>query len=176
MLGAGSWSTWAMPPRSRAATRSALLALEISTRASSDSRAPGRCVEALEEAPRGQIRRALRERLSDRFDGVGELVRGHVDAARLALAVAHALVPQARPEALGQLADGGVAGQDELRAHLDHRAVVEPARPDPAADAVARLEHDDLRPSALQLVGGHQAGQARAHDGGFQDPLDPHTM
>ena len=41
MLGAGSSSTWAIPPRSRAATVSALFALEISVRASSASRAPG---------------------------------------------------------------------------------------------------------------------------------------
>ena len=66
------------------------------------------------------------------------------------------------PKRSASSTDRGVAGQDELGAHLDDGAVAEPARPDAPADPVARLEHDDLGAGPLQLVGGHQAGEPSA--------------
>src|SRR6185312_11875660 len=53
---------------------------------------------------------------------------------------------------------------DELRAHLDGRAVVQRARPDAAADPLAALPHHDLGARCCELLAGHQAGQAGADD------------
>ena len=89
--------------------------------------------------------------------------------ARLAAPVAHPLVPEAEPELGGKRLDLGVAGENELGPELDRRPVVEPARPRPAADAVASLEHVDVAAVAREHVGGGEAGEAgadhhRAHD------------
>ena len=110
---------------------------------------------------------ALRDGGRDGVDGAGEdLGLDAEPAARLTLAVAHALLPQPEPEAAAQVEEHVVSGQDELRAPLDHGPVRKLGRPDPAADPVARLEHDDLVSSPGQLVGSGQAREAGAdHDG-----------
>ena len=48
---------------------------------------------------------------------------------------------------------------DDLPAHLDGPAVGEAHRLDPAADAVAGLEHDDVGPGPRQVTGRAQSGQ-----------------
>ena len=62
-----------------------------------------------------------------------------------------------------------VARQDELGAALDRGPGIR-SRPDPAADAVARLEHGHLGAARPQRVGGSQPGEARTDDG---DPHEP---
>ena len=79
-----------------------------------------------------------------------------VSAPRLALAVAHRLVPQAEAVALRPLADRAVAGQHELGAHFDDHAVVELARPDSRVHAVARLERHHLDARPVELARGGQ--------------------
>ena len=85
-------------------------------------------------------------------------------AARLASAVAHALLPEPEPEPVDDGVHRVAARQDELRTHLDDRAVAQRLRPHTPADAVARLEDDDLDSGARQRVGGRQSRQARADD------------
>ena len=68
------------------------------------------------------------------------------------------------PEPRAQRGHRLVAAGDELAAALVHRAVAEPVRPDAAADPVARLEHDDLRPGGPQGIRGGQPGEARTDD------------
>ena len=100
-----------------------------------------------------------RERRRDRRDRVRELGGRRPDpAARLAAAVAHPLAPEAEAELPGQRLDLGVAREDELGAHLDHGAVGELARPDPPADAIARLQHLDL---PARGGAGRRRGEAR---------------
>ena len=176
MLGAGSSSMCATPARSAAATRSAELALEISTRARIASRAPGGMSSDVEEARARSGRAAdsparapasaasARSDLGDRRRQL--LVRRADAAARVAPAVAHALVPEPEAEPVHQLPDRSVPGQDELGAHLDDGAVRQPLRPDPAAHARARLEHDHLDAAARELVRRHEPGEARPDDDG----------
>jgi hypothetical protein len=49
---------------------------------------------------------------------------------------------------------------DPLPTQLDDRAVVEGVVPDPPADTVASLEHDDVVSGGDQVTGGDQAGDA----------------
>ena len=53
---------------------------------------------------------------------------------------------------------------DERRAALGDVAVAEVVIPDPAADAVARLEHDHRVTGARDLPGGRQPGDPRPDD------------
>jgi hypothetical protein len=124
-------------------------------------------VQAVEEPPRGELGRASIHGTVDRLDRFRELVRRHGRAAAgLAAPVAHTLVPQLEAKLLSEVAGGRVAGQDELGAHLDHRSVLELARPHPSSDPIARLEHDDLDARPAQLVGGAQSGEAGADNRG----------
>jgi hypothetical protein len=120
-------------------------------------------LKTIEEAPGAQIPCAPPELSFRRGGGRLHLRQARAgSAARLPAPVAHALIPEAEPEALGELAHGGVAGQDELRAHLHHRAVLETARPHPTAHALAGLEHHHLRAAAMKLVGRAQPGEPGA--------------
>ena len=76
MLGAGSSSTWAIPPRSRAATVSALFALEISVRASSASRAPGATSSPSRKRRAVMSGAAVGERAPGRVHGLSQLLVG----------------------------------------------------------------------------------------------------
>ena len=106
-----------------------------------------------------------REGRCDRGGRAGERLAVDRDsAARLAGAVAHALLPQPEPEPVDDGVHRVAARQDELRTHLDDRAVAQRLRPDTPADAVARLEDDDLDSGTRQRVGGRQSRQARADD------------
>lgn len=68
-------------------------------------------------------------------------------------------------EAGRQLAHHVVAGEDELGAPLDHRAVAEGNRPDPPADPVERLQDRHLGAAGPQRVGRRQPGEPGAdHD------------
>ena len=135
------------PARSPAGISSAELAEEISARARIASRAPGRSRSDVEQAcaqspsasavgegarrPRAPLRRASPWSSRSRRGARGR----------------RSACPCPRARARGRSAsarDLGVAGEDELGAHLDRRAVGQPPRPGAAADAVARLEHLDL--------------------------------
>jgi len=114
-----------------------------------------RDAELVQQAPRAEVPCTALERSCGGCRGGFDLVQGRADSApRLPASVAHALVPEVQPESLDELPYGGVARQDELGAHLDERAVFEPPRPHPPADAIARLEHHDLCAGPPQLVGG----------------------
>ena len=64
-----------------------------------------------------------------------------------------------------------VAREDELRSALDN-AAGERHRPDSAADAIARLQHDDVDALPAERVGSRQAGQAGAdHDDSHEQTL-----
>ena len=105
------------------------------------------------------------ERVAHRADPLGERLRRRAEpAARLAAAVAHALLPEAEPEIIGEPRDLGVAGQDELGAHLDRRPVGQPLRPGSAPDPVAGLDDLDLPAARLELGCGGEAGEAGADD------------
>ena len=89
--------------------------------------------------------------------------RHRLAAARLAPAVRHALLPQARARAARAVCSTTrVAGQDELRAHLHRGAAGQLPRPHAAADPVAGLEHDDVAARAQQRVRRRQPRQAGA--------------
>ena len=60
--------------------------------------------------------------------------------------------------------DLGVAGQDELGAHLDHGTVAQLPRPGAPADAETRLEHLDVEPARSELTGGDEPGEPGADD------------
>jgi hypothetical protein len=88
--------------------------------------------------------------------------RGPVDAdaaARLAVAVGHAGGDQLQAEP----ARGGrhrlLVALDELRTQLHHRAVAERPRVDPAADPLARLQHQRLDAAVGQRGRRGQAGE-----------------
>ena len=64
-----------------------------------------------------------------------------------------------------------VAREDELRSALGDTAG-EGHRPDPAADAIACLQHDDVDALPAERVGGRQAGKAGAdHDDSHERTL-----
>ena len=160
----GSSLNAATPASSSAPTWSAGAAVEISTRARIASRTALRSSSRSSSAAADRDARV--ELADDQRRGLAQLVRAHrFGAARLAPPVRHALLPQAEPEPPGGLLDDRVAGEDELRAHLDDRAVREPPRPHPSADPVARLEHHDVVAGALQRVGGGQPREPGADDG-----------
>ena len=130
-----------------------------------------RDVEAVEEIARGgtgagpAAARGRRQRPLDLGNRPRELLMRRPDAAaRVAPAVAHALVPEPEVEPIDELADRGVPRQDELGAHLHDRAVRKPLGPHPAPHARARLEHDHLDAAARQLVGGDEPRQAGPDD------------
>ena len=120
------------PPGRRARTRSRRRAATAIA-----ARAPGRGTSRVE-----RVRdRAGRARLASRATAASELFARHGRAAaRLTVAVERPLLAEREPEPRRRLAQHVVAGQDELRAELDDDAVVEAARVDATADAVARLE------------------------------------
>ena len=157
---------WATIPRAAEPTVSAGAADETSVRAASASRtAVGISSRSTQLACREPLAFPRRRRpldLGDRRVQVGRVER--VGAAELAAAVAHPLVEEVEAEPLGGLLDSGVLLEDELGAHLDDGAVVELARPHAPADAVARLQHDDLGPTAAQLIRGGEPGEPGAYD------------
>ena len=128
----------------------------------------GSDIEAVEQPAGVQAGHVCLKRPADRVHAGGQLLVGHGHAARLTAAIAHALVPQAEAEAVGQLAHERVLRQDELGAHLHHRAVVQAARPHASTHPVAGLEDHHVGARALQLVGRAQAGEPGAGHG------DPH--
>ena len=82
-----------------------------------------------------------------------------------ALRVAHHERPQRQPELLAVRQGQVVRARDPHGAGLGVEARREGAqRVDPAADAVLRLEHDDVVALPLQLVRGHQAGEPGTDD------------
>ena len=93
--------------------------------------------------------------------------RDRLAPAWLAVAVIRALAVEPQAEAPSGRQENLVAREDELGAPLGH-AARERHRPDPSADSIAGLEHDDLRTFAPQRVGGGESGQAGADD------RDPH--
>ena len=86
-------------------------------------------------------------------------------ASRLAVAVPHPLLPEAETEPLDEGADRVVAREDELGAELDDRPIRELPRLNPAADPVARLEHDDLCARGDERVGRGEARQSGSDNG-----------
>src|SRR5690348_16832716 len=96
--------------------------------------------------------------------GLQLLARDRGPVARLAVAVQRALLAEGEPAACRELVHRLVAGQHELGAPLDERAVREALRPDAPADAVARLEHDDLVPGTDECIGGSEARKPGADD------------
>ena len=178
MPGAGSSSMCATPASSAAATRSAELALEISTRARIASRAPGGMSSdsrnSRAEGPAAGPRlpaSAASARSASATAAASSSCVVPMPPLRVAPAVAHALVPEPEGEPVHQLADRSVPGKDELGAHLHDGAVRKPLRPDPAAHARARLQHDHLDAAARELVRRHQAGKPRPDDDGPQGPV-----
>ena len=112
--------------------------------------------------PRRPRRRRRARPAAWRRGGVG------VDTARLAHVVAHAGVGEREAEAVRQPAQLGVAVEHELGAVLDHRAAaardVDALRPDPPADAVARLEHEHVVAAVRQLGRRGEPREPRADD------------
>ncbi len=169
-LGEASLEWAARPARVEASTRSAVAAHDTSSRARIAS-----ARRAVERKPVEQLGRrdpveapGAGRRLDLRQRGLQSGTVGAGTATRLALAVAHALVPQPEPEALDVGADGVVAGEDELRPELDHGAVLELPGPHPPSDAVARLQHDDLEAVPGEGLAGREAREAGSDDD------DPH--
>src|SRR5919199_4988733 len=68
------------------------------------------------------------------------------------------------PELPGERVHSFVAHADPGTAEVGGRAILEVLRPDAPADAVARLEHDDLVAGAAGLSCGGEAGVAGPHD------------
>ena len=166
-LGAISSLRAASPASADASTRSAVAALETSRRAWIASRAPGssdspsRSASAEMPARLGSRRRSAARILLSRR-AAWRRRRFHLAAhGRRSASPVHRPSPSCstKPRIVSLL------GEDELGAHLDDGTVVELARPDPAADAVACFEHDDIDTLPGQQLGGSQAGKARADDG-----------
>ena len=92
-------------------------------------------------------------------------------ATRLAIAVEGALSIETQAEPVCGRVEHLVAREDELRPALDD-AAGERRRPDSAADAIARLQHDDVDALPAERVGGRQAGKAGAdHDDSHERTL-----
>jgi hypothetical protein len=84
-------------------------------------------------------------------------------APRLAQAEAHPHRCQLQTQPLDHGRCERVAVRDELSAHLEHGAVLEPLRPHPPANAVTRLEHRDANAGQRERLGGGQSGEAGAY-------------
>ena len=113
------------------------------------------------------------ERLDDRAGawipqrcvGGDELVPRHRrPAAGLTVPVERALLVEGEAQPCRCLAQNVVAGEDELRAELDGRAVVETGRVDASTHPVARLEHVDLEAPSRQRLGRREPGEAGPDD------------
>ena len=68
------------------------------------------------------------------------------------------------PEVDGEPLDPVLRRPDPLAAHLDHHAVIQLPVHDPAADAVARLDDDDLTPAGKQRLRRAEPRQPCSHD------------
>ncbi len=64
-------------------------------------------------------------------------------------------------------------GTGELTAELHQPAVLEGRLNDPAARAVAGLEHHHVRPGGREVAGSRQSGQAGPDDDGVSHGLSP---
>ncbi len=103
--------------------------------------------------------------IPQRFVGRDQLVPRHRRAvARLAVAVERPLLEEREAEPCRRLAQHVVAGEHELRAELDDRAVVESLRVDASTHPVSRLEDDHFGAAAGERIGGGEAGEAGAND------------
>ena len=81
-----------------------------------------------------------------------------------------ALLGERRPYSPARRSEVVVARLDELAAALEARAVGHGARPDAAADALARLEDRDVDARAREIDGAGEAGEAGA------DHRDAHRL
>ena len=68
------------------------------------------------------------------------------------------------PHFLDQRVEALLRRADPLPAEIHEGAVLHPHRPGAAADALARLQHHDIRARLLQPVGGREAREAGADD------------
>ena len=91
---------------------------------------------------------------------VGSGINSLACAALLSRAGWDVCILEREPELGDQPPVGRVGVPDDLAAELDDAAVRERDLLDPAADAVERLEDQDVRPGLGEVSGGGQAGQA----------------
>jgi hypothetical protein len=96
---------------------------------------------------------------------------------RLALAVAHPLVPEPETEPLDVPEQDVVPRKDELGSQLDGCAVRELTRPHAATDPFSRLEDDDLGTTLCESVGGCEPREARPdHSNAHAQPPQRSTI